>query len=46
MGDLHELARSVTVYHNSGDLALHVSDCTAAPRQRTRKIGPGVRWEL
>jgi esterase/lipase superfamily enzyme len=105
MGDLHELARSVTVYHNSGDLALHVSDYTkgnpdrlgsngatraallpdkvqqvdcsrivggfvehgyyldgrvnddillsidglppeAAPRQRTRKIGPGVRWEL
>ncbi len=28
MGDLHELARSVTVYHNRNDTALHVSDYT------------------
>lgn len=28
MCDLHEIARSVTVYHNKGDMAMYVSDYT------------------
>ncbi|MDT8281794.1 MAG: alpha/beta hydrolase [Gammaproteobacteria bacterium] len=28
MGDLHEITRNVTVYHNNGDLAMAVSDYT------------------
>lgn len=28
MGDLHEITRNVTVYHNKGDLAMSISDYT------------------
>lgn len=28
MGDLHQLTRNVTVYHNKGDVAMYVSDYT------------------
>jgi esterase/lipase superfamily enzyme len=39
MGDLHELARAVTVYHNSGDVALHVSDYTKGNPERLGSHG-------
>jgi esterase/lipase superfamily enzyme len=39
MGDLHELARAVTVYHNTGDLALHVSDYTKGNPDRLGSHG-------
>lgn len=39
MGDLHELARTVTVYHNAGDVALHVSDYTKGNPDRLGSNG-------
>ena len=39
MGDLHELARAVTVYHNVGDVALHVSDYTKGNPERLGSNG-------
>lgn len=39
MGDLHQLARQVTVYHNSGDLALVVSDHTKGNPDRLGSHG-------
>lgn len=39
MGDLHELARQVTVYHNRGDVALTVSDCTKGNPDRLGSQG-------
>lgn len=39
MGDLHELARSVSVYHNTGDVALHVSDYTKGNPDRLGSYG-------
>ncbi len=39
MGDLHELARTVTVYHNTGDVALHVSDYTKGNPDRLGSHG-------
>jgi esterase/lipase superfamily enzyme len=39
MGDLHELARTVTVYHNTGDVALHVSDYTKGNPDRLGSYG-------
>ncbi len=39
MGDLHELARQVTVYHNTGDVALHVSDYTKGNPDRLGSHG-------
>lgn len=39
MGDLHELARMVTVYHNRGDVALHVSDYTKGNPDRLGSHG-------
>jgi esterase/lipase superfamily enzyme len=40
MGDLHELGRCVTVYHNRGDLALHGSDYTKGNPDRLGMNGP------
>ncbi len=40
MGDLHQLARCVTVYHNNGDLALHGSDYTKGNPDRLGSAGP------
>ena len=39
MGDLHELTRAVTVYHNTGDVALHVSDYTKGNPERLGSYG-------
>jgi esterase/lipase superfamily enzyme len=39
MGDLHELARTVSVYHNTGDVALHVSDYTKGNPDRLGSQG-------
>lgn len=39
MGDLHQLTRSVTVYHNTGDVALHVSDFTKGNPDRLGSAG-------
>ncbi len=39
MGDLHELARTVSVYHNTGDVALHVSDFTKGNPDRLGSQG-------
>lgn len=39
MGDLHELARTVSVYHNTGDVALHVSDYTKGNPDRLGSYG-------
>ncbi len=39
MGNLHELARSVSVYHNRGDLAMHVSDYTKGNPDRLGTAG-------
>lgn len=39
MGDLHQLARTVSVYHNSGDVALHVSDYTKGNPDRLGSAG-------
>jgi esterase/lipase superfamily enzyme len=39
MGDLHELARTVTVYHNRGDVALHISDYTKGNPDRLGSYG-------
>jgi len=39
MGDLHEIARFVTVYHNNGDVALHVSDYTKGNPDRLGSNG-------
>lgn len=39
MGDLHQLARGVTVYHNTGDVALHVSDYTKGNPERLGSYG-------
>ncbi len=39
MGDLHELARTVSVYHNRGDVALHVSDYTKGNPDRLGSYG-------
>jgi esterase/lipase superfamily enzyme len=39
MGDLHQLARTVSVYHNTGDLALHVSDYTKGNPDRLGSAG-------
>ena len=39
MGDLSELARGVTVYHNTGDVALHVSDYTKGNPERLGSYG-------
>ena len=40
MGDLHQLARCVTVYHNDGDLALHGADYTKGKPDRLGSAGP------
>jgi esterase/lipase superfamily enzyme len=40
MGDLHELGRCVTIYHNRGDLALHGSDYTKGNPDRLGTNGP------
>lgn len=40
MGDLHELGRCVTVYHNRGDVALHGSDYTKGNPDRLGTNGP------
>ncbi|MFY9343586.1 MAG: alpha/beta hydrolase [Planctomycetota bacterium] len=39
MGDLHELARVVSVYHNTGDAALRVSDYTKGNPERLGSYG-------
>jgi esterase/lipase superfamily enzyme len=39
MGDLHELARTVSVYHNTGDAALRVSDYTKGNPDRLGSYG-------
>jgi esterase/lipase superfamily enzyme len=39
MGDLHQLARLVTVYHNTGDLALRISDYTKGNPERLGSYG-------
>jgi len=39
MGSLHELARSISVYHNRGDTALHVSDYTKGNPDRLGTSG-------
>ncbi len=39
MGDLHQLARLVTVYHNTGDLALRISDYTKGNPERLGTYG-------
>jgi esterase/lipase superfamily enzyme len=39
MGDLHELSRCVTVYHNTGDVALHISDFTKGNPDRLGSYG-------
>ena len=39
MGDLHQLARIVSVYHNTGDVALHVSDYTKGNPDRLGGYG-------
>lgn len=39
MGDLYQLARGVTVYHNTGDVALHVSDYTKGNPERLGSHG-------
>jgi esterase/lipase superfamily enzyme len=39
MGDLHELARTVSVYHNSGDAALRISDYTKGHPDRLGAYG-------
>jgi esterase/lipase superfamily enzyme len=39
MGDLHQLARTVSVYHNTGDVALHVSDYTKGNPDRLGSYG-------
>lgn len=39
MGDVHEITRSVTVYHNRGDVALHVSDYTKGNPERLGSNG-------
>jgi esterase/lipase superfamily enzyme len=39
MGNLHELARSVSVYHNRNDLAMHVSDYTKGNPDRLGTAG-------
>jgi esterase/lipase superfamily enzyme len=39
MGDLHQLARTVSVYHNTGDVALHVSDYTKGNPDRLGSAG-------
>ena len=39
MGDLHQLARFVSVYHNTGDVALHVSDYTKGNPDRLGGYG-------
>jgi esterase/lipase superfamily enzyme len=39
LGDLHQLARSVSVYHNAQDLALHVSDYTKGNPDRLGSLG-------
>ena len=39
MGNLHELARSVSVYHNRGDLAMYVSDYTKGNPERLGTAG-------
>jgi esterase/lipase superfamily enzyme len=40
MGDLHEVARRVTVYYNSGDAALRISDYTKGNPDRLGTHGP------
>ena len=39
MGDLHQLARAVSVYHNTGDVALHISDYTKGNPDRLGSYG-------
>jgi esterase/lipase superfamily enzyme len=39
MVDLHELARTVSIYHNSADMALHVSDYTKGNPDRLGSNG-------
>ena len=39
MGDLHELARVVSVYHNTGDAALRISDYTKGNPERLGSYG-------
>jgi esterase/lipase superfamily enzyme len=39
MGDLHELARTVSVYHNTGDAALRISDYTKGNPERLGSYG-------
>jgi esterase/lipase superfamily enzyme len=39
MHDLHQLARAVSVYHNTGDVALHVSDYTKGNPDRLGSHG-------
>jgi esterase/lipase superfamily enzyme len=39
MGNLHELARSISVYHNRGDVAMYVSDYTKGNPERLGTSG-------
>ena len=39
LGDLHELARTVSVYHNTGDAALRISDYTKGNPDRLGSYG-------
>lgn len=39
MGDVHQLARSVTVYHNKGDVAMYISDYTKGNPDRLGHAG-------
>jgi esterase/lipase superfamily enzyme len=39
MGDLHQLARTVSIYHNTGDVALRVSDYTKGNPERLGSYG-------
>ncbi|MBL9200160.1 MAG: alpha/beta hydrolase, partial [Opitutaceae bacterium] len=39
LGRVHELARHVTVYHNPGDVALHISDYTKGNPDRLGSYG-------
>lgn len=46
MGDLHELTRAVTVYHNKSDVALHVSDYTKGNPDRLGSYGASRGTQL
>ncbi len=46
MGDLHELTRNVTIYHNRGDVAMYVSDYTKGNPDRLGHEGASRPGQL